>query len=171
MIGSLFDDDEDRLRQIDQPGTARDDGYKISIIMFMVQDAIAASNHLEDNGGKRERNYVYLGVRQADIKKAHVTTAEDDKQFMFAGDRRLPRMLEDLAKCKLVTKKVWPHTRWTKARTYYKLVDEKEAQKLLEDLKKLKLRKLLFCFKDLDASFRGNPGAMLIPKFGLGEVQ
>ena len=168
MIAPPLDNDKHTLRQTGQSGAPGDDGYKITILMFMVNDEKEARRKLEKNGTALKRKYI--GVRQAVIRNARVGSRE---YLIGAGDIRLKWMLEDLVKCGLVKRIEYTHKKWNKGKTvrwYYELTSVEETGKLLEDLKEKDLPELLYCLKDLNAPVSrslDHPGNMLVEKLGL----
>ena len=131
------------LRRTDRPTQAKDDGYKISVLMFMVydkQEAVAELRMLpqvpakDDKGedilrnGKpvtEARNHRYIGVRQADMKKA---SANDTRLPLIAyTDNRFGSMLSALVKLKLIKKSRWGKKKWGQDRYYYTLTKDGET--------------------------------------------
>ena len=158
-------DDKYDLRGIESR-KARDDGYKISIIAFMMHDKHVADRELKEKG--KARNHTYIGVRKADIRSA----LGPDGTLIGAGDVRFERMLYELEKLKLIEKNDWTSKRWTQSHRYYTLTEDgKKIWDELQKLKKDKISKLLYCLKDLDGMFERNSGKMLVEKFNLEKVQ
>ena len=161
-------DDKYDLRGIDRP-QPKDDRYKVSIIRFMHDDDIAAIIELRQK--EMAKHYKYIGVRQSDIRNALVPEDGKMKPLIGAGDIRLPRMLSELEKLKLVEKSKWISKKWTKRRYYYTLTED--GKKIWDDLQKLKKEKiseLFYCLKDLDGMIQRYSGKRLEEKFSLEKV-
>ena len=168
-----LNDDKYGLRRTDRPQPT-DDGYKISIIMFMFHDKREAEIDLgkkvpipaEIDLGKKgkARHSTYIGVTQADIKKS----LKPDGILIGAGESiRMRRMLTELEKLKLIEINEW---RWGKKKwhTHYKLTENGDKiWEVLQNLKEEKISKLLYCLKDLRNVPSRNSGQKLVPKFGL----
>ena len=158
-------DEEYSLRGIDRPQPA-DDRYKISIIKFMRDDAVAAELDLRNPG--MAKNRFYPGVRKSDIRNA----LGPNGPLIGAGDVRLGRMLDELEKLNLVEITRWSGKKRSHDRIYYTLTEGgKEIWDELQKLKKEKISKLLYCLKDLDGVFQRNSGMRLEKKSNLEKVQ
>ena len=167
-------DDKYGLRRTDRPTSPTDDGYKISIIMFMFHDKHEAEIELgvkvpipaEIDLGKegKARHSTYIGVTQADIKKS----LKSDGTLIGGGEsNRMLRMFDELEKFEIIEINEW---RWRKKpwHTYYELTENGDKiWEVLQNIKEEKISELLYCLKDLQDVPSRNSGQMVVPKFGL----
>ena len=147
----------------------KDDGYKILIIKFLHDEAVEATFDLR--GKEIAIHYKYIGVRRSQISNALVSVDGKARQLIGAGDDRLPKILSELEKLKLIEKKEWDTQKWTKTRNYYTLTED--GEKMWDDIQKLKtekISKLLYCSKFLDVMIQRYGSTRLVEKFSLEKV-
>jgi len=158
-------EDKYSLRGPGRP-TPTDDKYKMWVIRFLHDDNVEATYELRQK--EMAKHYEYIGVSQADIRNALVPEDEKIKPLIGAGDNRLPRMLSELGKLKLVERTDWILKYGKQPHTYYTLTED--GEKMWDEVQKVKERKiseLLYSFKSQDGMIRRYGGKRLVEKFSL----
>ena len=130
-------EDKYSLRGPGRP-TPTDDKYKMWVIRFLHDDNVEATYELRQK--EMAKHYEYIGVSQADIRNALVPEDEKIKPLIGAGDNRLPRMLSELGKLKLVERTDWILKYGKQPHTYYTLTED--GEKMWDEVQKVKERKI-----------------------------
>ncbi len=163
---------------------AAGDRYKISIIIFMHDDNIAANKLLSDRKKKnnefkldyrlqieesdrknrRADYYKYCGVRDVDIRNAEGISGKTLLGNNPRGDYRLRLILNELLEHGMI-KRTEVSFKKKRPSNYYTLTpDGEDFYVFIQDLLAKPIGKLLFCLKDQDKGYERTGGTIKLEK-------